>query len=300
MRRGDLQHGAQGLRARPRRRRRPMTCARSRRARLSRLHHRRRAAARACCPNAHVRRGFSEQHVPGQLDLRAGERRQGRPPADLQQLEPEMVADRATDLDRLEYFCNEGDDLWRRSDGRARIARGRGARDARPRRPPPTSSTSGCSRCEKAYPAYFGATIASTSCAPGSTASRICSRRPQRHAPLQQPGPLDGERQARRRLHPRSVARARPRSGRSTSSRNTTRKRRRAPRSDAEHARPAHPLRTVAGTPRRRSCAARRSATHRHCRPARVQQASTGRKPPPTRSSNRGRENPQRRIVATV
>ena len=105
---------------------------------------------------------------------------------------PYMVADRTNTVwIGLEYFVNEGEKLWNMADARSHRARRRRSSSASG-----SSSASdvldGCVlRMPKAYPAYFG------------TYDRLdvvrewrrryaepVPRRPQRHAPLQQPGPL--------------------------------------------------------------------------------------------------------------
>ena len=102
--------------------------------------------------------------------------------ADIQQLEPRMVADPKTIWLGLEYFCREGDDLWSMDDGRFWVLR------------QANSNGSECSterrarwhlvRVPKAYPAYFGGYSDSPRYAPIWTGSRTLSCRAKWYAPV--------------------------------------------------------------------------------------------------------------------
>ena len=177
-----------------------------RRADLPRLLHRRPLAEGVEGPRGFARRAAAH---PRQLDLYPGARRAGGPLADLQQLEPLHGLRPVERLGGLEYFCYESDDLWKMSDqelielgGREMEKIGIIERACWTPRDPHTQT----------YPAYFG------------THGRFDEIRrfldphleslpagPQRHAPLQQPGPFDahghgGGRQYRRRS-PRQIER---------------------------------------------------------------------------------------------
>ena len=129
---------------------------RGRRAALPRLHHRRARRAR-------------EVRVPRQLDLRA------RPDVKVGRIQnfgswsPYLVKDGRTCLG-LEFFVNEGDEMWddvRRRPRRARQARARAASaSSTPTRSRPATSCA-CRRRTRSTTALQGAT--STSCASGSS-----------------------------------------------------------------------------------------------------------------------------------
>ena len=87
---------------------------------------------------------------------------------------PYLVADPDTVWVGMEYFANEGDELWSKpSEEFAQFAIDELARSASSARDDVLDHT--VIRVPKAYPAYFGTYDASPSCASTSTASRTCS-----------------------------------------------------------------------------------------------------------------------------
>ena len=107
-------------------------------------------------PNAHVRRGFSNNMFPDTwIYVQESDVKVGRLQI-FNNWSPAMVADRAKIWIGMEYFCNEGDELWRRSEAelaslaveelaRLDLAAAADVLDVR------------VLKVEKAYPAYFGA-----------------------------------------------------------------------------------------------------------------------------------------------
>ncbi len=69
---------------------------------------------------------------------------------------PYMVADPAKVWIGLEYFCNEGDDLWSMTDDETHDARQTRTGTNRPRSTRPTCDDAVVIRMPKTYPAYFG------------------------------------------------------------------------------------------------------------------------------------------------
>ena len=117
-----------------------------------------------------------------------------------------MVADPATVWLGLEYFCNESDELWKMSDERmVALAKEElskiGIIDAA------EVMDATVLRMEKTYPAYFGTYDRFAEIREHvDRYTESISDRPQRHAPLQQPGPLhadghDGRGRYYRRQH---------------------------------------------------------------------------------------------------
>ena len=87
-----------------------------------------------------------------------------------------------------------------------------------------TSSTRRSSACRKPILRTSAPTRTSTACADYFDGFQPVPGRPQRDAPLQQPGPLDADGQEGRRGHRCRLASTRPRYGPSTSTTTTTRK----------------------------------------------------------------------------
>ena len=115
---------------------------------------------------------------------------------------PYMVADPDTVWLGLEYFCNEGDELWCNARCRADPTRPRGTGPHRHHRPADVLDGT-VIRMEKTYPAYFGAYDRFDEIRQYVDGVReSVPDRPQRHAPLQQPGPLDADRHGRGGQHP--------------------------------------------------------------------------------------------------
>ena len=115
---------------------------------------------------------------------------------------PYMVADPSKVWIGLEYFCYDTDDLWKMPDDELErfaiaevekigILHAADVLDAHVVRVP------------KTYPAYFGTYDRFDEITATSTASKTSSCRPQRHAQIQQPGPLHAHRHDRRRRHRR-------------------------------------------------------------------------------------------------
>jgi protoporphyrinogen oxidase len=106
-------------------------------------------------PNAHVRRGFANNMFPDTwIYIQESDVKVGRVQI-FNNWSPEMVADKAKIWIGLEYFCSEGDDLWRRSEedlaslaihelARLDLADAVDVLDVK------------VLKVEKAYPAYFG------------------------------------------------------------------------------------------------------------------------------------------------
>ena len=147
---------------------------------------------------------------------------------------PDMVPDPSKSSLGLEYFCFEGDDLWIMPDDQL-VALGRKEIDAIGL-VKAEDVIDGCVvRMPKAYPVYDETYQAHLGVIRGwlrsgsTTSSRL---RPERHAQVQQPGPLDDDRAARGAEHPgarvvrhlegeygRGVSRGRGRGGRDRSGR---------------------------------------------------------------------------------
>ena len=138
---------------------------------------------------------------------------------------PYMVADPSKVWIGLEYFCYETDDLWKhagRGDDRASPSR-RWRRLASLRADDVRDGH--VVRVPKTYPAYFGTYDRFDEIRDMARSVReSVPGRPQRHAQVQQPGPLHADRHDRGRQHPRRHHRQERRSGRSTPSRTITKK----------------------------------------------------------------------------
>ena len=126
---------------------------------------------------------------------------------------PYLVKDPDTVWIGLEYFCNVGDELWSLPDDAfARMAAGELAKMG-------IAATEDVLdqvviRVPKTYPGVFRhlRPFRGDPRLDGRIAEPV-PRRPQRHASLQQPGPLDAHRHGRRRQHRRRASRASRTSG---------------------------------------------------------------------------------------
>ena len=106
----------------------------------------------------------------------------------------------------LEYFVNEGDELWRMADDDLVEARHERAGAHRLHQARRRARRLRAADAEGVSRRTSGRTIDSTSCASGRRDAEPVPRRPQRHAPVQQPGPQhahrdDGGGQHRRGAH---------------------------------------------------------------------------------------------------
>ena len=137
---------------------------------------------------------------------------------------PDLVADPDTVWLGLEYFCNEGDELWSMDDAGVHRLRGARAGEDRPHRPQRRARRQRSCACRRPT-----RPISATTRDIGHVRDYLdgirepVPRRPQRHAPLQQPGPLDARGEGGGRLPRRRARRTRAPSGRSTPRRTTTR-----------------------------------------------------------------------------
>ena len=160
----------------------PIALLHARALRLPRFPHRRADRARAanCCPTTGSTSTIPRVKVGRVQNFRSWS--------------PEMVPDAARPASGLEYFCFEGDGLWkpRRGAGRARQGGDRadrpGARRRRRRRlrRAPAEGLSGLRRDYREQRRRRARAIS-------RALSRPASRRPQRHAQIQQPGSRDDD-----------------------------------------------------------------------------------------------------------
>ena len=124
----------------------------------------------------------------------------GRPHPELQELEPAHGAGsrRSTSLG-LEYFCTADDDLWGRTDAELVALAAQELAQLGPGADRRRSSTACVIRQPKAYPVYDDDVPDAGRCGFGLAWTRFTNlqtHRAQRHAPVQQPGPLDAHRHA--------------------------------------------------------------------------------------------------------
>jgi protoporphyrinogen oxidase len=116
---------------------------------------------------------------------------------------PDLVADQGKVWLGLEYFCQEGDDLWRRADP-AMIAFAAEELEKIGMIDRADVLDGTVIRVPKTYPGYFGAYAEFPRLRAWlDGVENLYLVGPQRHAPLQQPGPLDADREAGGRGDPR-------------------------------------------------------------------------------------------------
>ena len=115
---------------------------------------------------------------------------------------PYLVKDGRTCLG-LEFFVQEGDEMWTKSDRRSRRAGQARAAAPRARRPEQGRDRLRRAHAEGVPVLRLGVQGPRRHAAPlvGDERRQRVSGRPQRHAPLQQPGPLDVHRDAQRGEH---------------------------------------------------------------------------------------------------
>ena len=136
----------------------PAKCSKHRRRpALPRLHHRR--PARRPPEGQRARWRPAEGH----LDLHSGARCAGRPPADLQQLEPVPGQRSRKVWIGLEYFCYDTDDLWKMPDDESEAVRHRRGREDRHSRSARRQRRARGSRAQRPIRPTSARTTASTS-----------------------------------------------------------------------------------------------------------------------------------------
>ena len=121
---------------------------------------------------------------------------------------PEMVPDESVACVGLEYFCFEGDGLWSMADDDL-VELAKREMDILGLVDPDKVIGGAVVRQEKAYPVYdedYAANVAAMRAELEDKHPDAAPGRPQRHAPLQQPGPRDDDRDADGREHPRRRA----------------------------------------------------------------------------------------------